>query len=95
MDLNYLLPGLEDFVMETNNVHIENNINIPTEDEKINEEIKKQAEEAGLEEGEPEVTEQTALYALEPYSSVWLECYTVTVEVEGPNPFGSAITTLV
>ena len=57
MDLNYLLPGLEDFVMETNNVHIENNINIPTEDEKINEEIKKQAEEAGLIEGEPEVTE--------------------------------------
>ena len=34
MNLNYLLPGLEDFVMETNNVHIENNINIPTEDEK-------------------------------------------------------------
>ena len=57
MNLNYLLPGLEDFVMETNNVHIENNINIPTEDEKIDEEIRKQAEEAGLIEGEPEVTE--------------------------------------
>lgn len=57
MDLNYLLPGLEDFVMETNNVHIENNINIPTEDEKIDEEIKKQAEEAGLIEGAPDVTE--------------------------------------
>lgn len=56
MDLNVLLPGLEDFTME-NNVHIENNINIPTEDEKINEEIKKQAEEAGLVEGAPEVTE--------------------------------------
>lgn len=69
MDLNVLLPGLEDFTME-NNVHIENNINIPTEDEKINEEIKKQAEEAGLVEGAPEVTEQTS-YALEPYSSVW------------------------
>ena len=69
MDLNILLPGLEDFTME-NNVHIENNINIPTEDEKTDEEIKKQAEEAGLIEGEPEVTEQTS-YALEPYSSVW------------------------
>lgn len=56
MDLNVLLPGLEDFTME-NNVHIENNINIPTEDEKINEEIKEQAEEAGLVEGAPEVTE--------------------------------------
>lgn len=56
MDLNVLLPGLEDFTMESN-VHIENNINIPTEDEKINEEIKKQAEEAGLVEGAPEVTE--------------------------------------
>ena len=57
MDLNYLLPGLEDFVMETNNVRIESNINIPTEDEKIDEEIKKQAEEAGLIEGAPDVTE--------------------------------------
>lgn len=56
MDLNMLLPGLEDFIME-NNVHIENNINIPTEDDKTNEEIKKQAEEAGLIEGAPDVTE--------------------------------------
>lgn len=56
MDLNTLLPGLEDFVAETNNVNIENNIHIPTEDEEIDNEIKRQAKEAGLEEGKPPVT---------------------------------------